>query len=58
METFTEANGQLEDAVICREDDDVARRIQDRGTNLAVLQMPWTVSRVASGRAPSRYSEI
>ena len=58
METFTKANGQLEDTVIRRENNDVACRVQDRRTNLAVLQVLLHSIPSLLGRVPSRYSEI
>ena len=39
VKALTEAGGEFEDAVVCHEDDDVARGIEDGGTDLAGLKM-------------------
>jgi hypothetical protein len=39
MEPLTEADGEFKDTLICRENEDIARGVQDGRADFAVLQM-------------------
>jgi hypothetical protein len=39
VKSFAETNRKLEDAIIGRQDDDITRRVQNGGADLAVIQM-------------------